>query len=441
MTRVCDSLVKNIYKNHNVNNTINNIPYNDKMDKKDNKIDNKDNKIVNEIDNNNYEIECNNTFISDDKSKSNIINNDIDEENNSLNENKLDNSKINNNENIYNNNDQIYENIKSTKDLKKLFLIGRATGDGNCLFYSLSTATFGTDAYYTEIRNAICEYMENNDIIDLHDINKKEYINKMRRSGEYGGTTEVQVYSIISKLKIVCFIRTFQEINEYNADDNDPIYCFISGKKNTNEIYIMLNIKKQSEKLNHYVPLKRKTNNIELSKEERDEIKKSLGINNNKSKEKVKCILNGKIRGSRIGKSEWNPIYITNSNNKQGADNRKYYTIEKNKTNKELENNKVELNFNYSFKLSNIIDKFKNVENTGIENFKKKYRNIIIDDITINNTTHKVDSEFFRNVLNFKEDMLDNFTNAICYDCSGYSKKNKPMFRIFRSLKYFKNSL
>ena len=205
--------------------------------------------LINEIDNNNHEIECNNTFISDNKSKSNIINNDIDEENNSLNENKLDNSKINNNENIYNNNDQIYENIKSTKDLKKLFLIGRATGDGNCLFYSLSTATFGTDAYYNEIRNSICEYMENNDIEDLYDINKKEYINKMRRSGEYGGTTEVQVYSLISKLKIVCFIRTFQEINEYNADDNDPIYCFISGKKNTNEIYIMLNIKNQSEKL------------------------------------------------------------------------------------------------------------------------------------------------------------------------------------------------
>ena len=66
-------------------------------------------------------------------------------------------------------------------DLKKLFNISRATGDGNCLFYSLSTATFGTDAYFNEIRNAICDYMENNDIEDLHALNKEEYINKMRK--------------------------------------------------------------------------------------------------------------------------------------------------------------------------------------------------------------------------------------------------------------------
>ena len=39
---------------------------------------------------------------------------------------------------------------------------------------------------------------------------------------------------------------------------------------------------------------------------------------------------------------------------------------------------------------------------------------------------------------NLSEEILDKFTNAICYDCSGYSKKNKTMFRIFRSLKYLK---
>ena len=84
------------------------------------------------------------------------------------------------------------------------------------------------------------------------------------------------------------------------------------------------------------------------------------------------------------------------------------------------------------------INKSSVINNTGIDNFKQKYRNIIIDDITINNTTHKVDSEFFKNELNLSENILDKFTNAICYDCSGYSKKNKPMFRIFRSLKYLK---
>ena len=40
-------------------------------------------------------------------------------------------------------------------------------------------------------------------------------------------------------------------------------------------------------------------------------------------------------------------IYI-NNNNPKGVDNRKFYTIEKNKTNKYLDKNKVELNFNNS---------------------------------------------------------------------------------------------
>ena len=185
MTRVCDSLVKNIYKNHNLNKIINNIPCNDK------------------IDNKNFEIVCNNISTSDIKNKSNIIKNDIVEANNSSNDNELNYSKDNNDESQYNNDDDDYDNNKNIKDLKKLFLIGRATGDGNCLFYSLSNVTFGTDAYFGEIRNAVCDYMENNDIEDLYDINKEDYIKNMRKNGAYGRTTEVQVYSIISKLKIV----------------------------------------------------------------------------------------------------------------------------------------------------------------------------------------------------------------------------------------------
>lgn len=57
MTRVCDSLVKNIYKNHNINNSINNIP------------------------NKKYEIVNNEIFTLDNKNKRNVINNDIVEAN------------------------------------------------------------------------------------------------------------------------------------------------------------------------------------------------------------------------------------------------------------------------------------------------------------------------------------------------------------------------
>ena len=434
MTKVCDSLVKNIYKNHNINNSI----------------INSNNNIINNMPNKNYEIVNNEIFTIDNKNKENEFNNDIIEANNLQNENEINNSKINNNINQYINNNDLYENIKNVKQLKKLFNFGKATGDGNCLFYSLSTTTFGTDAYFNDIRNAICDYMENNDIVDLYDLDKENYIKNMRKNGTFGGITEIQVYSIISKLKIVCFTRTFLEINKYRANDNDSIFCFISGRDYDTEIYILLNVKeklkgkndeeeKNKEKSNHFVPLKKINNNNILNKEKRNEIKNRIGITIDKSKEKVKSILTGKIRGSRIGESDWNPIFINNDgNNHKGSDNRKYYTIDKTKTNKYLDNNKVELNLKKSIHLSEIINEFKNVNNIGINTFKQKYRNIIIDDITINNEKHKVDSAFFKNKLNLSEDTLDKFTNAICYDCSGYSKKDKPMFRIFRSLKYLK---
>jgi hypothetical protein len=195
--------------------------------------------------NKNYEIVNNEIFTIDNKNKENEFNNDIIEANNSQNENEINNSKINNNINQYINNNDLYENIKNVKQLKKLFNFGKATGDGNCLFYSLSTTTFGTDAYFNEIRTAICDYMENNDIVDLYDLDKENYIKNMRKNGTFGGMTEIQVYSIISKLKIVCFTRTFLEINKYRANDNDSIFCFISGRDYDTEIYILLNVKEK----------------------------------------------------------------------------------------------------------------------------------------------------------------------------------------------------
>ena len=91
--------------------------------------------------------------------------------------------------------------------------------------------------------------MENNYIEDLQLINKQNYIDNMRKNGTFGGSIEVQIYSIISKLKIVSFVRNLQAINNYNADDSGPTYCFISGKKNINKIYIMLNDKEKKKNL------------------------------------------------------------------------------------------------------------------------------------------------------------------------------------------------
>ena len=447
MTRVCDSLVKNIYKNHNnLNNNYNNyiyksnndiIPFNN-LNRFTHLIpiynSNKFNIPYNyKIHNNNFEITHNEILKFDKNNEKNVNNIEILKTNKSSIENKSNYSNDNNDEELKNNDNNAnntYNYIKNANHLKKHFTIGRATGDGNCLFYSLSTATFGTDVYFNEIRNAICDYMEKNDIEDLYDINKQDYIAKMRKNGAYGGTTEIQIYSIISNLKIYCFMRTLQSINNFKADNSDTIYSFIAGKNYTDTIYIMLNIK-NTELFNHYVPLTSKASNNELSKEKRMEIKKTIGVNIDKSKEKVKSILTGKPRGTRIGKSDWNPIYIDNNN-------KKCYTIDKNKTNKYSVNNKAEIKLNDCIHLNQIIDEFKNVNNIGIETFKNKYRNIIINDIVINEKTYKVDSDCFKNILKLSENTLDNFTNVICYDCSGFNKNNKPMFRIFRSLKYLK---
>ena len=116
--------------------------------------------------------------------------------------------------------------------------------------------------------------MENNYIEDLQLVNKQNYIDNMRKNGTFGGSIEVQIYSIISKLKIVSFVRKLQATKNYNADDSDETYCFISGKNNIKRIYIMLNDKEKKESHNHYVPLRSKTNKNELSKELIDEIKK-----------------------------------------------------------------------------------------------------------------------------------------------------------------------
>lgn len=44
----------------------------------------------------------------------------------------------------------------------------------NCLFYSLSYITFGTEAYFNEIRAFICDYMEE----------YKNILNKIRKEEE-----------------------------------------------------------------------------------------------------------------------------------------------------------------------------------------------------------------------------------------------------------------
>ena len=87
----------------------------------------------------------------------NLIN-EIEQESKNNTEIKINNTdeknKINNNKNesgYYN----LNSNIKNVNDLEKYYNLDRITGDGNCLFYSLSNIIFNDTKYYINIRQII----------------------------------------------------------------------------------------------------------------------------------------------------------------------------------------------------------------------------------------------------------------------------------------------
>ena len=167
------SLNLNIFDESEVNNNKN-------IDKK----ENEDNKIellninFNESKNNNEEINVvENNNIKNDYNNESIINtnNEIHEEVKDNNENEVENIIINEEENeikldftFVNNNIKLILNKNESnnhtitiKKLEKKYYRDHVTGDGNCLFYSLSNLIFGNSNYYHTIRQLICDYIEN----------------------------------------------------------------------------------------------------------------------------------------------------------------------------------------------------------------------------------------------------------------------------------------
>ena len=162
-------------------------------------------KIINEIEKN-------------DENKS--VNN-LKDENDSSTEDKLDN---NNNK------------IKNVKNLKKKYFIGEVIGDGNCLFYSLSKLIFRNRFYYSNIRQLICDELENTNIFNEYIENRSEYVKKMRRDKEYGSFLEIRTFSKIFKIKIIVYTRNITD-EKYLKQAKDLLDTYIVGK-NIKEILV-----------------------------------------------------------------------------------------------------------------------------------------------------------------------------------------------------------
>ena len=91
--------------------------------------------------------------------------------------------------------------------------------------------------------------------------------------------------------------------------------------------------------------------------------------------------------------------------------------------------------------LSEIIEEFKaeNIKMNGVGNIIHNYKNILINKIKIKGTEKELKTDNFLKTLNLNDNLAKEFTNCICYNCSGYNNEGKKLYKIFRSLYEFKN--
>ena len=80
------------------------------------------------------------------------------------------------------NDEDKYCSFNTIRKIEKVYHIGRVRGDGKCLFYTLSFITLGTDAYFNEVRTAICDYMEKHKNIFVEIKKEEEIINYIKKN-------------------------------------------------------------------------------------------------------------------------------------------------------------------------------------------------------------------------------------------------------------------
>ena len=69
----------------------------------------------------------------------------------------------------------------------------------------------------------------------------------------------------------------------------------------------------------------------------------------------------------------------------------------------------------------------------------KNNKNIIINKIKVKDKEKELKTEELWKILNLNDELAKEFTNYICYNCSGYNNEEKKLYKIIRSLYELKN--
>ena len=457
------SLNLNIFDESEINNN-NNI---DKKENEDNKIEllninfnesKNNNKEINVVENNNIKNENNNENIINtnneiheevkDNNENEVENIIINEEENEI---KLDFTFVNNNIKLILNKNESNNHTITIKKLEKKYYRDHVTGDGNCLFYSLSNLIFGNSNYYHTIRQLICDYIENKiETKELFDgeVEKNNYLSRMRNDKTFGTGTEAQVFSIICGIKIMYYLRIINS-SKCLKDKNDQVKEIIINEKGIGNFGLLLDIYKNHENINHYSSLRYKKGNG-ISNENLIKIKKIIcGIDPKSNEEidfskfEIKNVISGKtgkVIGSRQGKSEWK-LFTVYSRIKKLKYSNNYYKVIQNNEKLDI---KKKVNYNNiieCIKLSNLLEHFNsdNIKKNGVGYIINNYENIIIDKINEKDKINDFKTKDLMHTLNLTDELCKVFTKCICYYCSGINDNNKNLFKIYRSLYELKN--
>ena len=153
--------------------------------------------------------------------------------------------------------------------------------------------------YYSNIRQLICDEIENTNKFDEVIKNKNDYIRKMRTDNEYGSLLEINIFSEIFKIKITIYIRHIDD-EQLLKKDSDLLETQIIGEKYEGNFGIILDKYKKDEKetLNHFMDIYLKNGKIDISDEK---LKDILNIIKNKYLNiKIDNITSGKT-GKKVG--------------------------------------------------------------------------------------------------------------------------------------------
>ena len=369
--------------------------------------------------------------------------------------------------------------------------IGEVYGDGSCLYHALLKCMEVNENLHMELRGIIANYLSAHTELLIENEEKWQiemYLNGVR-SEKYGTFVEIVAFTYIMACRVVVMVREIEcnEFNIYEVRDNSigsepkfTIYLILDSyysapnKSHYNSLIPNDKVRHETEAnwhlgANHLRFLlignkpKTYTNIVEVKEKESEpaknaEIKTEDEIDwceaysdeetvletvnvkekdkedgnkakdkENKKKNTIKSEKTGKRIGSRIGDEDRKIFEPVNKGIDTGKSSKEYVLK---KTNNELPDNK-KVNFRDIIethtKFEDVCYLFTkaNIEKNGTENYKREYKNIIFDEEL---------SSDLKSKYNITDETQKSITRAICFECSGTNKDNKPLYRSYRSL-------